>query len=413
MTRGRRGGFAVVAASSAVAGVIGYAITIVAARLLGVEYGAFGVFWSALYFGVGALAGAQQEFARMTRRGEAHPAAPDAAAHRQMVRRAVGAAAIGSVLVSTVATTSLALSALSADPLERILAIGVGFAFFGVYAVLLGMQYGARRWATVATATVADPLLRVVLIVVAIEAGGGLTGATWAAVLPFPILAGALLVVCLRDGSLTLEKAALPALRAAAMVVAGGLASSFLINGVPMLFALVAPSEDPAVVARYVFAFILVRAPLVVGALALQSFLVVQLRDHARPGRLVAMVLLAIAVVTGVGAVVLAAVGDPIIRALGGSVGAPDSAVVIGIAIASGTTSGLIVVGCWALARERRQTFAVGWWLAAAAIVTVAAVVPGDAETRVTLASAVAPALGAIAMAIALRARGGGSVLRG
>lgn len=398
-------GFAVVAIASGIAGAIGYGITIVAARLLGIDYGAFGVFWSALYFGVGALAGAQQEFARMTRSADPGPAAVIDSEQRGRLLRAIGVAAVASVLVSAVSTVAFALIALRADPFEDAVAIGVGFSFFGLYAVLLGMQYGARHWRTVAIATVADPLLRIALIAGVVEAGGGLTGAIWATVAPFPILAAVLLAVSLRDRSLFLERAAIPAVRAAAVVVAGGVASSFIINGVPMLFSLVAPSEDTVVVSRYVFAFILVRAPLVVGALALQSFLIVHLRDHSRPGRLTGMLVLAIVALTGLGALLLAVVGEPIIGAVGGAVGVPATPVLVGIAVASGATSALIVVGCWALARERRRSYAAGWWAAALSLIVLAAVLQGDAETRITVASAVAPVIGTGVVLAGLRAR--------
>ncbi|MBA8848942.1 hypothetical protein [Microcella alkalica] len=373
--------------------------------MFGVEYGAFGVFWSALYFGVGALAGAQQEFARMTRSLDPNPTALPASVGAERIPRAIGAASVASVLVSAVSTVALAFTALRGEPFEHAVAIGVGFAFFGLYAVLLGMQYGARRWRTVAIATVADPLLRIALITVVVEAGGALTGAIWAAVAPFPVLAAVLLAVSLRDRSLILDKAAIPAARAAAVVVAGGVASSFIINGVPMLFALVAPGEDPAVVSRYVFAFILIRAPLVVGALALQSFLIVHLRDHSRPNRMIGMLVLAIVAVTGLGALLLAVVGEPIVRAVGGAIGVPTTLVLVGIAVASGATSALIVVGCWALARERRRFYAAGWWAAALSLIILAAVLPGDVETRITVASAIAPVVGVVAVLAGLRAR--------
>lgn len=404
MTKSTGGGFAAVAIASAIAGAIGYGITIVAARLLGLDYGAFGVFWAALYFGVGALAGAQQEFARMTRSRDTELVEPGAPDGRHGIRRAVGAATIASVLLAGGATAVLAFTALRTNPLDHAVAIGVGFAFFGLYAVLLGTQYGARRWRTVAIVTVADPLLRLVLIAGVVGAGGGLSGAVWAAVVPFPILAAVLLIVALRDDSLVLEKAAPAAVRAAAVVVVGGVASSFVINGVPMLLALVAPEASPDVVSRYVFSFILVRAPLVVGALALQSLLIVHLRDHPRPGRFVGMVLLVVVGVTGLVALALMVIGEPVIRSVGGGLGAPAAGVLIGVAIASGTTSALVVIGCWALSQERRRAYSTGWWVAALSMVVLAAAAPTDVESRITLASAIAPVAGMVAVLARMRA---------
>jgi hypothetical protein len=395
----------VVAVASGIAGLVGYGITIIAARLLGVDYGAFGVFWSALYFGVGALAGAQQEFARMTRSRdpESGSATDGSPAHR--LRRSIGASAVASLLLSGAATVILVLTALRADRLQHAVAIAVGFAFFGFYAVLLGMQYGARRWKLVASMTVADPLLRLLLIVVVVGAGGGLSGAVWAAVAPFPILAFILLAVVLRDDSLLLEKNALAAVRAAGIVVAGGVAASLLINGVPLLFALVAPSEDPAVVSRYVFAFILVRAPLVVGALALQSFLIVHMRDHSRPARFSGMLVLAVVGATGLGSLLLILVGEPIIRTIGGGIGVPSPAVLVGIAAASGATSAMIIIGCLALALEQRRAYTSSWWAAALSVAMLAAVLPGEAETRITVASALAPVVGVIFLLFGMRWR--------
>lgn len=405
VTKKRRlsSGFVVIAVASAVGGTIGYGITIVAARALGVDYGAFGVFWSALYFVVGALAGAQQEFARITRSRRPLAVAHSVARARHQLLKAIGAATVASVFLSGLATPALAATALRAAPPEHALAIAVAFAFFGLNAVLLGMQYGARRWRTVAFATVADPLMRIIFISVAVGAGGGLTGGIWATVLPFPVLTAILLIMTIRDRSLYLEEDAIPAVRAAAVVVAGGVASSFMINGIPMLFALVAPSEDPEVVSRYVFAFILIRAPLVVGALALQSFLIVVLRDHPRAGRLTASLVCAIVPVTALGAISIAAFGEPLVLAVGKVVGAPTQAILVGIVVASGTASALIVVGCWALASERRQAYTAGWWAAAVSIVVLSAVIPGDSELRITVASAAAPVLGMIAMMIGAR----------
>ncbi|RZS57409.1 hypothetical protein EV141_1121 [Microcella putealis] len=390
-------GFALVAGASAVAGVAGYAITIVAARLLGVDYATFGVFWSALYFGVGALAGAQQAFAGMARRASNDEGEP------VTVRSAIGWSLASSVALSALAVSAVAPSSFS-DPVEFGAALLVGLMTYGLYAVALGSLYGAHRWRIVATVTVLDPVLRLVAIAAIIMLGGGLVGAVWAAVLPIPLLALCLLFVVGRDRSLVLDRSVGAALRAAGLVIAGGVAASFVINGIPLIFGVIAPADEGAAVGQYIFAFILVRAPLVVGLLALQSYLVVYLRDARRIGRTLALVCAAIASAGVVLAGVMLKFGERIVDLVAGELGSVDGAVLAGIAIASATTGVLVATGAWTIARGQAYVYTVGWWVTAIALVALAALLPGDAVSKVTIASIVAPLFGAAAHLLGVRA---------
>lgn len=396
--RGPASGFAAVAVASAVAGALGYAITIVAARLLGADYAVFGVFWSAMYFVIGALAGGQQEFARMTR-------ASGAQRVELAVSRSLWWFAAASAVIASLASLAALRLVFVDEAASLALALAVGLASYGVYAALLGTQYGARRWWVVATATVADPLIRLVAIVLAVQSGGGLVGAAWAAVVPFPLLVILLVVTVRRTAAIAIDRAPRAAVIAALTVVGGGVAASFLINGVPVLFRIVAPDETPSAVAGYVFAFILVRAPLVVGVLALQSFVIVTLRDHARPRRLAALLVLGTLGAAAVGAAGLSVAGEPLVAAVAGDLPSPSAALLVGIAVASGTTAALVITGCLALAEERRRAYSLGWWGSAIAVIAIALVLPGDAAARITVATIAGPLVG-VAVHLAARSRG-------
>ncbi len=396
--RGPASGFAAVAVASAVAGALGYAITIVAARLLGADYAVFGVFWSAMYFVIGALAGGQQEFARMTR-------ASGAQRVELAVSRSLWWFAAASAVIASLASLAALRLVFVDEAASLALALAVGLASYGVYAALLGTQYGARRWWVVATATVADPLIRLVAIVLAVQSGGGLVGAAWAAVVPFPLLVILLVVTVRRTAAIAIDRAPRAAVIAALTVVGGGVAASFLINGVPVLFRIVAPDETPSAVAGYVFAFILVRAPLVVGVLALQSFVIVTLRDHARPRRLAALLVLGTLGAAAVGAAGLSVAGEPLVAAVAGDLPSPSAALLVGIAVASGTTAALVITGRLALAEERRRAYSLGWWGSAIAVIAIALVLPGDAAARITVATIAGPLVG-VAMHLAARSRG-------
>lgn len=396
--RGPASGFAAVAVASAVAGALGYAITIVAARLLGADYAVFGVFWSAMYFVIGALAGGQQEFARMTRASEAQRV-------ELAVSRSLWWFAAASAVIASLASLAALRLVFVDEAASLALALAVGLASYGVYAALLGTQYGARRWWVVATATVADPLIRLVAIVLAVQSGGGLVGAAWAAVVPFPLLVILLVVTVRRTAAIAIDRAPRAAVIAALTVVGGGVAASFLINGVPVLFRIVAPDETPSAVAGYVFAFILVRAPLVVGVLALQSFVIVTLRDHARPRRLAALLVLGTLGAAAVGAAGLSVAGEPLVAAVAGDLPSPSAALLVGIAVASGTTAALVITGCLALAEERRRAYSMGWWGSAIAVIAIALVLPGDAAARITVATIAGPLVG-VAVHLAARSRG-------
>lgn len=387
--RGPASGFAAVAGASAIAGALGYAITIVAARLLGVDYAVFGVFWSAMYFVVGALAGGQQEFARMTR------AAPGSRVETA-VSRALWWFAAAAIVIASIASLAAARFVFDDQTVSFSVALAVGLASYGVYAALLGTQYGVKRWWLVATVTIADPLVRLIAIVLAVQTGGGIVGAAWAAVLPFPLLAFFLVAALRRTGGISIDRAPRASVIAALTVVGGGVAASFLINGVPVLFQIVAPNETPIAVAGYVFAFILIRAPLVVGVLALQSFLIVTLRDHANPRRLTQLIVAGTLTASVAGAAALAAFGEPFVAAVAGNLPSPSAVLLIGIAIASGTTASLVVTGCLALAEGRRRGYSLGWWGAAIAVIAIAVIVPGDATARITIATIAGPLVGVV-----------------
>lgn len=381
------GGFAWVGAASAVAGVAGYAITIVAARLLGDEYGLFGVFWSALYFGVGALAGAQQAFAGMAR------FAPDDENTRPRVCSALLPSLCASLLLALIAAGTLVPVVL-----ERNMGFGaalvVGLASFGVYAVALGGLYGAKRWGVVAAVTVLDPVLRLAFIAVVGMAGGGVAGAVWAAVLPAPILAVALVLVMTRERSLVLDRSVARAMRSAGVIVAGGVAASFVINGIPVVFAVLSPDGVDEAGGQYVFAFILIRAPLVVTLLAFQSYLVVLFRDSERRGAALALTVLGLALVGLLFTVALWRIGEPVVAFVSGPLGTVSADVLAGIGLAATTTAILVATGAWVISVGASQRYALGWWATALAFVVAVAVTPGDPAARITAASILAPVVG-------------------
>jgi len=398
---GARRGFGAVTVATAIAGLGGYAITTLAARgLTPAEYSHFAIFWGALFLSVGALSGIQQEFSR------ASVVASDVTAARHAastVRRFAPAASVLGAVAVAAAVVPIVVALFPQGALHTAVALIAGSAMSAVIALLTGIQYGLHAWRVIVTVIVGDVALRLVFIGIALTTGGGSIAASWAAVAPYPLVL-VFLLLATRRSPFALDAHGRRLAINTLSTVGAAVGTAALVSGAPLLIGLAAGPQAGGI-GPLVFALTLTRAPLVVGVLALQSFLVVWLRGHSSLGRAVVQLL---ALVTGFGilfAIAVRLVGVPVIVALAGEEYAIDPWLVTLLVLASLCTALLAVTGAGALAASRHGYYVAGWTVAAAVALIALLALPLPLSERVVLGLAIGPLVGIGIHALALLVR--------
>jgi O-antigen/teichoic acid export membrane protein len=400
-TERRLRGLTRITIATVIAGLGGYAITIVVARGLGADaYASFAVFWGALYLFIGALAGIQQELTRATRRVET----PDLHA-RRLVAGFVGVGALAVTAIIGLVVLALVPIVFPEQGWPIVIPIAIGSGLSVIVAALTGALYGLHRWSMLATVIVLDVALRLAIILVTLLLGGDVLAVAWATVAPVPVVAMVLLFSVFRAGapSFGLDVGARQLFTHVLSTVGAAVGQAVLVSGFPLFVGLAAHGEPDELVGSLVFALVLTRAPLVVVMLALQSYLVVRLRDHGHLARTVSVISIGLVVVGVVLAVAAFLIGEPVLVLLAGPEFAVQPWVLAAMTLASVATGLLTLSGAAALARRRHALYVAGWTIAAAVAVVLLFVIPAGLELRLVLALAVGPVVGYVIHLAGLR----------
>lgn len=400
-TAGRPGGATPILVATAVAGAAGYLATaVVGATRPAADYVDFGVFWATLYMIIAALSGFQQEVTRAT-----HPLPDGTTGPRFGVAFRFGVVATAATaIVVGVISIWLAPVLFSADGWLLAIPIVVGAAGYVVVAVLCGTLYGLSLWSAVAFMIGVDGVLRLGAITAVVLAGGDVVALAWAVVLPFPVTPAILWwffrssvarrsTLDVRPGRLTWN---------VSRTLVAAVAVGVLMSGYPLFLRLAFPLETGALLGAIIFAITIVRAPLVIVVLALQSYLVVRFREsEAAAGPLFArftVLVLAAAAVLALGATFVV---PPVLGVFW-----PDYVLpgwFFGALVAtSGLLGMLCLTGPVTLARRLHGWYAAGW--AAAALVSIAALLlPMAIEAALLVSLTVGPLIGVAVHAIGAR----------
>lgn len=383
-------GVVVILVATAIAGGCGYIANIlVGATRSPSQYVEFGVFWSALYLLIAGLSGVQQEVTRAT-----HPRTSGDAGPNPAKRFGVGAAIIVGVLLA--ASGPLWSNAVFPDDgISFVLPIAFGAAAYVVVAVIAGTLYGLSLWRGIALMMTLDGVLRLVSIIVVLAFGGGITALAWAVVLPF-LLAPLILWWGLRSsvvGRTKLDVGYGALIRNVLGTVLAAVATGLLISGFPLLLRVTTPAAAEAQLGALIFAINLVRAPLVIVVMSLQSYLVVRFRntpEHAIGtfGRLTTLIL-------GCGLVLSVAawfIVPPVLGMFGAGYEI-EPWVAAGLVATSSILGVLCVSGPLALSRSQHVLYTTGW-VVAALVSTAVLLVPGDPDTRMLISLAIGPVIG-------------------
>lgn len=388
-----RTGATLILAATAIAGGSGYIATaLVGATSTAQDYAVFGVFWSALYLVIAALSGIQQEVTRATSRVEVDGIA--AAGARRFAMLAALAAALVVALSSPLWVGAIDDGA--GGP--WLVPVIVGAAGYVVVAVVAGVLYGLELWVPIAAMSSVDGVLRLLLIGVAVLTGAGDVWLAWAVVAPFPLTPLLLWPFFRRRvvGRFSLD-VRLPALAVNSIRAVGAtIATGVMISGFPLVLALTASDEPAARLGAAVLAINLVRAPLVIVVLSLQSFFIVRFRalgPEARSlFRKLALLILAATVLLAAASGVVA---PPLLDLIWPQYEI-STLLIVGLVVASGLLGVLCLSGPLVLASGRHSRFLAGWGVAALATVLLL-LVPAPLEARV-LISLLAPPLVGVAV---------------
>lgn len=399
MSGSSRRGLTAIILATAVAGVAGYLVTWIVFRAIGAaDYAVFAIFWSATYLLVGALSGVQQEVTRATRRRE-----PDDPPVRPVARNFALIVALITVVVVVAATPLWVLVVFPHGGAGFVAPLAIGAAAYVVVAVTGGTLYGLSLWNPVALMVVLDGLLRLIGIGVVLLTTHDPVALAWAVALPFPI---SVIVVWFLVRSRVVGRNRLDVGPTAltwnvTRTIAAAASTGALVSGFPVILKITSPGEDPQLLGLVILAVTLVRAPLIVTVMSLQSYLIVQLRPEAgfarRVGILAGLIIAGGAVISVLGWWL----GPALFLLLFGHQAAVAGWLIAVLVGSSAAVALLFVTGPALLARGGHLAYTLGWLLAAAATV-VALLVPLPFMSRVVLALIVGPVVGLVVHAVGL-----------
>lgn len=389
----RLSGFAIILIATMIAGVASYAVTILVPNRIGLaEYAIFAVFWSSIYLVVGALGGIQQEVTRATL------PAPPGVTHRSRARRF---GIIAGVFTAVAIAGTAPLWVRSVFPTEGwslVWPLAVGAASYVMVAVLAGSLYGVTAWVPLALMITVDAVLRLVCLSITVALTHDIVALAWAIALPFPVT---LLVLWpIVRGSIVGRSQLDVGYRAlswnVARTVVAASATAVMVSGFPLLLGLTSHSEAQGLLGMFIITITLTRAPLIVVALSLQSYLVVHFRDNA--GHFWRYFLRILGFVLASGAVLAAAgwlLGPAVYQLLFPNKLQPDApffAILVGSSV---LVAALSITAPAVLARSKHLIYSAGW--VAAALVTISALLlPADFASRTVLALVLGPIVGLI-----------------
>lgn len=375
-------GVATVAAAGA-----GYAVLVVAARVLTPEENAqFLVFWSTLFGLFGVLGGIQQESTRSVGSRELDGSTAPGA------RVLTVGLSIGAVLAGLVAATSpwwLAnlIGTEHAGILSATLALAV-VAYAG-HCATLGALAGQRSWPPSALLLGTEAVARLVLVVAAalalgtpagLEVASAVSAATW-------VLLSAIVPLVRRGAAARGDAPTGVQARRMLTAMVASAASAVLVVGFPTVLRASTTPEVWAGAAPLVLAVSMTRAPLLMPLNAFQGFAISHFLAHRDRGMAALLpVLGAIAGVTAIGAAAAAVVGPTLMTAIFGAAYYVTPGMLAVLTVAGGALALLTMTGSAVLAVGRHRQYATGWVVAAVAAGALLTVdLPLGARTGVSL----------------------------
>ncbi len=385
--------------ATAVAGVLGYAIQLLAPALLqdDASYVTFSVYWSTLYLCVAALSGIQQEITRASRPSVGQL---ETGVLRQFTLIAVAAV----VVVLAVLALLFGRAILPGSTILLALSLILGVVGYLFVAVLSGVFYGLRLWRDVALLTIVDAGLRAALVLTALAANWSPELVALAVSLPFGLAFAATWWRTRRSvvGAFRLDVGLSRLVANTGGTIAAAAAMGVMMNGLPMLLGIAADGAATAQLAGLILAITITRAPIVIPLLAMQSYLISLLRGADEVVRRRVLISLAAGfIAVGVLAGAAALFGPWVIAFVSAGRFDIESSMMAAITASAGLVALMCITGPALLGESRHAPYAAGWVVAAA--LTVATLfLPLALEPKLALLLLLPPFGGLIVHLVAL-----------
>lgn len=399
-------GFIYILAATALAGVIGYVITWLVPRVIGFDkYAIYAVFWSCLFLLVSALSGIQQEITRST--GLRVP--DDRSTSRRPALRFAVVASLGSAALVFATAPAWGTAVFGADGWGLVLPLAFGTASYVVFAVVSGSLYGLAKWQLLFWLICLDATLRLVAICVVLSATTDTTALAWSVSAPYSIalivLSPRLRRALNRRARLDVDLRRLTWNVARTIVAAASL--GVMVSGFPLLLGVTSGNEEKTTLGLLILVVTLTRAPLIVVAMALQSYLVVHFR---RTSKSAFAAIAPIGIAVGIASVVLMlggwAFGPWTFGVLFPGEPKPDGWLIAVLVLSSGLVGMMCVSGSALLAKSAHAPYSVGWTIAALATIG-SLLVPLDLTARSALALVAGPLFGLVVHSVGIAGKQG------
>ncbi len=397
LSRSRSDGFALLLAATAIGGVAGYLVTWLVPRHMGfAAYAPFAVFWAFLFLLVSALSGIQQEVTRAT------VVVPGTGLRHTMVLAATLAGSVAGVIL---ATSPLWVHTVFPDAgWALVWPLTVGAASYVVVAVVYGSLYGARQWSTLFWLISVEAVTRLALISLALAIEPRLEVVAWAAAAPIPLAVAFLSprVKSALSGGIALDVGFRGLAWNLARTILAAASMGALVSGLPLLLGLVGSQEPRASLGLLISAVTLTRAPLIIVAMALQSYLVVLFKASGDGLMALFFKLAGLLVAIAIPMAIAAKLAGPAVFGWLFPAEARPSGTLLAVLVLSSVLVGTLFVSAPAvLARSWHAVYTSGWVVAAA--VTVACLLlPMDFEARTVVALLAGPCAGLAVHIVAL-----------
>lgn len=359
-------GFSLLLVGTVVAGLGGYLVTWLVPFVIGAAaYTQFALFWGFIFLVISALSGVQQEVTRATT--DSLPAGPDRGSVRSTWLFAGGLSC--AVFVIVAATSGWWGPAVFRDAGSLYMwPAAFGSATYIFVAVFVGMFYGARAWKTLFWFMILEGASRLMATAIVLWLAPTQLLLAWATAIPYSLL---IMLGVWRSARGELEgiRVSSSATELAwniGRTILAATAMGTMISGFPLILGMSAHAEPADEVGRLILAATFTRAPLIVVALALQSYLIVQFQDWAQRrlvlfGKILSLVGAA-AVVIGLAGWFL---GPWMFQLLFPREAPPSAELIVVLVISSGLLGALCVSGAGVLSANMHAMYASGWVLAA------------------------------------------------
>lgn len=377
--------------SSLLAGILSYLLNIIVIRGFSPEqFVYFASFWAALYFSVGVLSGLQQEVTRTSgaNDGERNNSSSSKLTNPYVAISIVITAVIIFAIVTAIFIPDSYFGFTNGISIPLLL---IGASSYVFVATISGLLYGSRNAIiTISLMILLDSLLRVILIFLVVLLGLDLFWLDLSVVLPFALVPVFLLQRLRKhiDKKIMLQISLAQLIKNFSITMLAAAAMSFLVSGLPLILRTAFSDASDDLLASVIFVTTLARAPLIILAMSIQSYLI-SIFQSTQKIRIMKYFLF-IAALTAILFLTLDLWGDYIFSTLADEQINFTFDVYLSIAISSGAISMLYIAGAQLLAKNHHYLY-LALWILTAVITLVLSVIDLPVNSHLNLILAVPP----------------------